>query len=158
METKVGWGWKGVTGAGVTCLTSFDGLSPRLKGLRLFLQPPTHPSLFLLFPLALDLTLGRVTRPDSAPPTPRLTELFSVGGTLELLVTMVTGQDPAGRDGLVHTRSAGEEASCTQSFLSISGPGGLVLGQHHHRVTKQGPQASGHQTQAGSDGGEGHLL
>lgn len=143
METEVGWGWTGVTRAGVTCPASFNGLSPRLKGLRLFLKPPAHPSLFLLFPPASDLTLGRVTRPDPAPPTPRLTEPVSVAGTLELLVTMVTGQDPAGGDGLVLTSSGGEEASCTQSFLSMSGPGGLVLVQHRHRMTKQGPQASG---------------
>lgn len=85
-----------------------------------------HPSLFLLFPLALDLTLGHVTRPDTAPPMPWLTEPFSVGGTLELLVTVVPGQDPAGRDGLVLTSSGGGgggEASCTHSFLSMSGFG-----------------------------------
>ena len=67
--------------------------------------PQTTHSFFpvLLFPLVFDLTLGCVTRPDSASPAPRLMEPFSVGGTLELLVTMVTWQDPAGRDRLVLT-------------------------------------------------------
>lgn len=107
MESEVGRGWRGVTRAGVTCPTSFNILLPRLKGLCLFLRPPMHPSLFLLFPLALDLTLGHVTRPDTAPPMPQLTEPFSVGGTLELLVMVVPGQDPAGRGGLVLTSSNG---------------------------------------------------
>lgn len=57
METEVGRGWKGVAGAGMTRPTSFNGLFLRLKGLCLFLKPPIHPFLFLLFPLVFDLTL-----------------------------------------------------------------------------------------------------
>lgn len=104
METEVGRGWKGVTGAGMTRPTSFNGLFLRLKGLCLFLKPPIHPFLFLLFPLVFDLTLGCVARPDSTSPAPGLTGPFSVGGTPELLVTTVTWQDPGGRDRLVLTR------------------------------------------------------
>lgn len=54
MEPEVGWGCNGVPGAGATCPTSFSGLSWRLKGSCLFLKPPIHSFLFLLFSLVLE--------------------------------------------------------------------------------------------------------